>query len=273
MSGKVKVVVSLLSAVALARGADAQDIVPIGPFGGEQSDGFETQCRPNCDPPCFECVPSRVFNDTADLCGDPHGCITSYLGHRCDIRPRGGKFFYFVSEFAKEGTFTFDMLQQRFGGYFGTVGGVADGTAIFLDGDGNEIGRTDIDIHPDCTWTWNGWEVPKGFKEVIIRGNFGDGGFVFLDDMEVGTIACNHINRLVVKCKTRRGFFNIKAKVVSDLLQGTSLTLTLDGNRPCEVRLNRRGKAKCKWKVFDVGDYRVCVSQCAEVCRQTTCSG
>jgi len=74
---------TLLLALALSASASAQ--TPIGPFVGQQSDGFETQGYGGFYP----CISARVFNNTADLCTPgASGCnITggeSPVGHQAE---------------------------------------------------------------------------------------------------------------------------------------------------------------------------------------------
>jgi hypothetical protein len=174
---------TLLFALALSAGASAQ-ITPTGPFVGGQSDGFETQGFGGF----FPCIANRVFNNTADLCTPGNsGCnITGSWGFSCSIFPHSGIALFGSAQGYAE--YTFDVPAQRFGGYFGVNWQVGDGTAIFFDSNGAQIGSQVITAPPNCTWNWNGWDAGAGplIKRVAIYGPITWGGpFMMLDDMEV----------------------------------------------------------------------------------------
>jgi hypothetical protein len=170
------------AAMALAASSASAQIVSAAQFTGQQSDGFETQNSPGFN----TCVLGRVFNSTADLC-DPTGnamLITSGWGFQCSISPHAGSRFTGSAGGAAE--YTFDAPATRFGGFFGTNCGTADGVVEFYD-----VGNVLISSHPitapaNCTWTWNGWQVTGGpaIKRAKVISNFG-GGFMDMDSMEV----------------------------------------------------------------------------------------
>jgi len=167
----------------LAGMAAAQN--PIGPFlGNAGTEGFETQITPNPFPPCVE---DRVFSNQADLCANS-AHITGSWGFGCSIFPHsGGRLFGSTGSVA---TYTFDATISRFGGYFGTNNpSVSDGWVKFYDAAGVQIGTTQIITAPNnCTWTWNGWDLAGAglpdAKSVVVSSNYGQGGFMMMDDME-----------------------------------------------------------------------------------------
>jgi hypothetical protein len=173
---------TLLLALALSAGASAQ--TPIGPFVGQQSDGFETQGYGGFYP----CIANRVFNNTADLCTPgASGCnITGGWSFICQINPHsGGALFGSAQGYCE---YTFDTPAQRFGGYFGVNWQVGDGIANFYDASNNFIGSKVITAPPNCSWNWNGWDAGSGpmFKRIEIYGPVTfNGPFMMMDDMEV----------------------------------------------------------------------------------------
>jgi hypothetical protein len=173
---------TLASLALLAPSAGAQ-VVPIGPFTGSQSEGFETQINPGFT----ACVNGRVFNATADLCTPGNnGCsITTGWSFICTILPHSGaKLFGSAGGFAE---YTFDTPAQRFGGQFGVNYSVGNGIAIFFDTAGNQLASLPITAPANCTWNWNGWDAGAGprFKRVQIYGPAPlGGGFMMMDDMQ-----------------------------------------------------------------------------------------
>lgn len=173
------------SSIALLAGAASAQIVPTGPFTGQQSDGLETQTAGQFT----TCIQGRMFNNTADLCDPTFNSIhiTSGWGFFCTIFPHsGGKF---TASAGGPAEFTFDQPATRFGGYFGTNAGTADATAEFYDVGGNLLTSLNVTAPADCTWTWNGWQVTggPGIKRIKIIGlnGFNGGGFIDMDDLEV----------------------------------------------------------------------------------------
>src|SRR5690242_7798343 len=80
------ILVSFVLLALFAPSVRAQ-VVPVGPFTGALSEGFEG--APNG---AYGCVPGRVFANTGDLCTPgSHGCnITSGWGFICNINPYAG---------------------------------------------------------------------------------------------------------------------------------------------------------------------------------------
>ena len=161
----------------------AGTITPIGPFTGDESEGFFTQVIGDPFPVCVE---DRVFNDMGDLCSSG-GCahITTGWIFDCQIDPNNTPFLY--GSCVGFSIYTFDMPVAKFGGYFGSnAPGPPSGTASFYDADDVLIDTLDITIAPDCEWTWNGWEASGAVisKVEVISSVFG-GAFIQMDDMEI----------------------------------------------------------------------------------------
>ncbi len=170
-------------AVSLSSLGSAQ-LTPIGPFAGDQSEGFETQTSPITN---FTCIQERVFNNTADLCtpGQTTGNITSGWGFQCSLQEKSGARFY--GSAGGPARFTFDNPVSRFGGWFSSNSGTDGGTANFFDDLGNQIASEPMGFFGDCTWTWLGWSLPEGTtaREIEIVGAHSSGGFAHMDDLEV----------------------------------------------------------------------------------------
>ena len=175
---------SLLLALALSASASAQ-VTAIGPFVGAQSDGFETQPQTIFLP----CVPTRMFNNTADLCTPGNsGClITGGWGFNCQMSPNSGSVLFGSASGYCE--FTFDTPAQRFGGMFGNhTPDASFGTVILFDSANNQIFSGPINTPNDCLWHWGGWDAGAGpgIKRAQIYGAPSWGGpFELMDDMQV----------------------------------------------------------------------------------------
>ncbi len=119
------------------------------------------------------------------------------------------------------------------------------------------------------TYKWTVPNTPTDRARVRVRmdnsgqdyEDISDGDFII-----EGGVACEKVKKVKVKC--RRG--KLKASVVSDLPRNTVLHLTRDGVDTREVTVNRRGKAKTKWKKQS-GPHEVCLDECPEVCGKADC--
>jgi hypothetical protein len=183
MSFLSKVLVAV-SAATLGSTAFAQ-IVPIGPFTGQHSEGFETQPAGAFS----DCVVGRVFSNTADMCDStaPIGAIiiTTSSGFMCQMFPNSGTKFAFTTNGAAD--WTFDTPATRFGGMLGTNSGLPNATVEFYDSNFSLISSTTAVFPSDCAWHWFGWQVAGGppVKRVRIIGNINQGAYVHMDDMQV----------------------------------------------------------------------------------------
>jgi hypothetical protein len=173
-------------AVAGSAGAAFGQVTPVGPFTGDRQEGLEGLNNP-C-PPCFhECLPSRVFQQTADLCaydGPNPGSMSVPGGWSffCQIGPHSGQILAGSAGGVAE--YKFDTPAGAFGGYFGTNCGTADATAEFFDEGGVMFATAPMTVPADCTWTWNGWESTVAIKRIRIVGNAFGGAFIMMDDLE-----------------------------------------------------------------------------------------
>jgi len=165
----------------LCTAASAQ-VVPVGPFTGTATEGFEAST-----PGQFTmCISPRPFNNTADLCtpGGNGAHVTGGWGFMCSLPPHSGSRLYGSAGGPSE--WTFDSPAQRFGGYFATNSGSADATVEFYNSAGTLIDTETAMVPANCTWVWNGWQSNAAdIKRVLITGlNPFGGGFVMMDDME-----------------------------------------------------------------------------------------
>jgi hypothetical protein len=173
-----------VSVTILASAASAQ-IVPTGPFTGQQSEGFETQPAGTFS----NCIINRVFNNTADMCDStaPIGAtlITSGWSYICQMAPNTGT--YFASTTNGDADWTFDTPATRFGGMFGTNCGIPNATVEFYDSSFTLISSQAAVFPANCSWTWLGWKVTGGpaIKRVRLIGHVNQGAYVMMDDMQL----------------------------------------------------------------------------------------
>lgn len=173
-------------ALAVLAGATAAQLNPIAPFFGEMTEDFETQSTGSPQ----ECIPGGVFGGTATLCspGVNKMQISTNWFFQCTVQEHTG--LQFAGSLQGPSEFVFSEPITRFGGYFATNSGKADGTANFYDPQGALIASEVINIPDDCLWYWNGWEVlpPVEIKRIEIVGNFHQEGFIQMDDLEVSQV-------------------------------------------------------------------------------------
>lgn len=119
---------------------------------------------------------------------------------------------------------------------------------------------------PDATWyklDLSGNVLGEYHAEFV-------GSFNFMGCFTVVTASgldCDAIKKLSLKCK--RG--KVKAKVKSGLEQGTTLTLSLDGQTRIPVSVNAKGKAKAKFTNVEPGGHEVCIDECPGTCGNVSC--
>ena len=190
---------ALFFAVALSATSSAQ-IVPVAPFVGDLSEGFETQVQLQWN----VCVVPDVFQGVGQLCessGVANVTVTPGWGFICQINAHSG-----VNLAASGGAFavyTFNQDVSKFGGYFGVNSGYPDATIVFYDVNNVVIDSVTAVIPADCSWNWGGWESQgAAIRKVEVKGlhpyNGGNGGFVQMDDMEIklgaGSCSGNVVN-------------------------------------------------------------------------------
>ena len=159
-------------------------IVPIGEFTGDHSEGFESLM--------FGFFTSHpVFNDTGvvrTIDGSNSLIITSSWVFMGTVFPHSGSRFMGSAGALPE--WVFDVPALQFGGFFTTNSGTDDAVAFFYDEDDNLLGSMPVIAPANNSWVWNGWETQGvGIKRVVIDGNnpFG-GGFIMHDDMQYTAI-------------------------------------------------------------------------------------
>lgn len=168
--------------LALAAGAYAA-VTPIGEFNGDLSEGFEAIYSPGAYP-----GPIPIFGGFATLDDNiAHTIVISYVwqGGGGVVYPYNGNLF----SGAVVGTeiFTFSTPIQQFGGFFTTVGPIADGTIIFRDEFGAAIDTLPMTITP-AEWGWQGWSSSIPFKSIEIIGNNVPGISTQLDDLQLSYV-------------------------------------------------------------------------------------
>ncbi|MEE9293890.1 MAG: hypothetical protein V3W34_02850 [Phycisphaerae bacterium] len=177
------IAVSALIACCVVGHANAQ-IVAIGEFTGDLSEGFETQ------PPGQFDVFIDVFGGQGivqTVTGGAGVHITSGWAFNGTVFPHGGSFFMGSAGPALE--WIFDVPALQFGGFFTTNSGTSDAVASFYDEFDNLLASLVVTAPASNNWVWNGWETQGvGIKRVIIDGNAFNGGFIMHDDMQYTAI-------------------------------------------------------------------------------------
>ena len=176
-------VVSALIACGVVGRANAQ-IIALGEFTGDKSEGFETQTP-------FQFLPSYdVFDGqgVVQQLGAGQGLhITTGWSFFSTVFPHGGA--RFMGGAGVNAEWVFDTPALRFGGFFATNADVPGAIALFFDDAGNMIGQADVAAPLGDNWAWDGWETTgPGIKRVQIIANNGFGGFIMHDDMQYTAI-------------------------------------------------------------------------------------
>jgi hypothetical protein len=162
----VLVAVLALASVSLA----SAEVVPIGEFVGDMSEGFENIYPPGTYPevPLFE--GNAMLDDT--LSGI---AVIAYFwqGTGGELLPYAGELFGGTPTGSQ--VITFDTPALAFGGYIATVCDVPDGTIVFRDPGGAELATLPLEVQP-VTWGWQGWssDEPIGSIEITGNGDFGN---------------------------------------------------------------------------------------------------
>ncbi len=174
---------SIAAACVFASAASAQ-ITNVAPFTGTEQEEFE-----NVMSGSTQCDPTRIFANHGDACTPQGNYLVITFGWLlyCAIYPHNGSNGLAGSSVGPF-EYTFDTPAQRFGGYFGTNGYLADGWAEFYDVNNALIGTKTISA-PKCAWSWNGWDAGAGpaFKRVLVFANdpYNGGALMQMDDMEI----------------------------------------------------------------------------------------
>jgi hypothetical protein len=173
----------LLIVLVLFSPAEGDIIMPIGPFSGDVTEGFES------------------FSQGA------HSSL-SVFGGRAEINnltPGGGLKIEFSSALngnlvtprtgAKMGgqlgiaEWVFDEPPAQFGGYFETNSGADDGVVTFFDAQNQIVGQDILRaVNVGRIWTWNGWAFAEPIQRLVIDGNGLIDGFIWYDDMQLISI-------------------------------------------------------------------------------------
>ncbi len=182
----------VLAVIGLASTACLGQVTPIGAFTGDRSEGFTDEVNwgicifcPSMD--LFESTPGGsdpICTATAPLGGN-HMHATGSWGFFCSMQPHATPNI-FASTGGGGARFTFapGFAANQFGGYFGTNSNVGGATAYFYDANGNQIGSSVMAFNADCSWNWFGWSITPAAAAVEIVGNYSQGAYVMMDDLE-----------------------------------------------------------------------------------------
>jgi hypothetical protein len=173
--------VSLIATVALVTStALAFDVVPVGPFTGDITEGFENIYAPGSYPvvPVFDGLAEMTdslanIGVITNVWNGPGGTVYPYNGNLMGGTPAGSTLF------------DFSTPVMQFGGYLSTVSDVSDGTITFRDERGGVIGSLPYSVTPTI-WAWQGWSSDTPIKSIEVTGNgpFGNRPMQY-DDLQV----------------------------------------------------------------------------------------
>jgi hypothetical protein len=162
-------------------------VASIPQFGGQASDGFETQAALGMSG--FQpCLIGRAFSDFADVCTPISDSVhlTSGWSYGCQLQEYAGASFL-GSTGGGYMDWVFDSTITRFGGFFATNTpdpGVV--TIRFYGASSNLLATELVDVTNDCLWVWNGWETTgEAIKSIQVQNSINNGGFVMFDDMQI----------------------------------------------------------------------------------------
>lgn len=175
-----KLVVFLASFAAVV--AHAQ-IVPIGPFTGALSEGFETGSQ------WMFTHEESAFNGTATFksaanWGTLH--TTSGWMYYTNVEKRSGT--RLMGTIGASYTIEFQSPVHQFGGYFASNFHTANGKITFYDANEDVIGSPTTLIAPTGQWAWNGFDSTVGIKKIRINGVGGNNGAIMADDLQIQSV-------------------------------------------------------------------------------------
>jgi hypothetical protein len=175
-----KLVVFLAPFAAMA--AHAQ-IVPMGPFTGAHSEGFESGSA-------WMFTPQQSgFNGTAtfkSVSGGGSLHTTNGWTYYTTVMKRSGD--RLMGTIGDSYTIEFQGAVNQFGGYFGSNFHTPNGTITFFDASGAVIGSPTTLLAPQGTWEWNGFSSTVGIKKIRIDGIQGNNGAIMADDLQVQAV-------------------------------------------------------------------------------------
>jgi len=174
--------VTLATVAIFAAGQARAQVVSIGAFTGDFSEGFETQVSGQWE----ACLNGRVFDGTADLCtpGNTGAHISAGWSYYCTVQEHSGSYLFGSGSGYAE--YEFDDPAFQFGGYFANHSSSSSMDIEFYDENGVLVDAINESIPNDCVWRWFGWEfqgTPVKYVDVINTTN--SGAYILMDDMEV----------------------------------------------------------------------------------------
>ena len=175
-----KLVVFLASFAAVV--AHAQ-IVPIGPFTGALSEGFETGSQ------WMFTHEESAFNGTATFkSAASWGALHTTSGwmYYTNLERRSGT--RLMGTIAASYTIEFQGAVNQFGGYFGSNFHTPNGKITFYDVNGAVIGSPTTLLAPQGAWEWNGFNSTVGIKKIRIDGIQGNNGAILADDLQIQAV-------------------------------------------------------------------------------------
>ncbi len=107
-------------------------------------------------------------------------------------KPHSGT--HFIGSTSGPVVYDFSEPIFAFGGFFSTNTNAPDATAEFFSATGDLLATIDMSIPTALSidsaispWTWNGVASTEPFASVRISGNYSQGGFVMMDDIQISS--------------------------------------------------------------------------------------
>lgn len=165
-------------------------IVPMSPFAGAYSEGFEGRSF------YWTSGTTPVFGGAGTMHERNNGTLilTGSWSFRTVVRPYEGRIIMGSPGGWMEYNFNQDM--SKFGGYFATNSGTPDGRVEFYK-QGSLVGSQTLAAPASGAWTWNGWRSDTGFDSVRVIGNYWGGGFIMQDGLQASPLPAPGASALV----------------------------------------------------------------------------
>lgn len=174
-------------------------IVPVGPFVGKMSDGFETYA-PNVFVASLPILEPGVATVTC-VQGTPSIQVSGVWTHVGTATPFGGA--QMLGSAGGDLRIRFIAAAWKFGAYFANISGTSGATVRFLDGSG-AVTVLPLDVPAGGTWHWQGWESGgPAILQVDIVSAAPTPGHIVVDDLQctpsIGNYAdCNYDGMVTV---------------------------------------------------------------------------
>ncbi len=158
---------------------------------------------------------------------------------------------------------------------------------LYAGGEFRKSGDGLQDLHYLAIWDGTAWQTWPGDPSDIVlaleshdnsssRDIYVGGSFRFVGGRDAQRIAqwhecpdCTRIRRLKGTCKSESR--KLKATLLTQLHEGTRMTLRLDGVPDQTATINARGRARVVWTSVGIGTHEICIDECASICTSVDC--